>query len=137
VSAAALVKSTGPRVLVVEDEAMVAMMLEDMLLDLGCAIVGPAATLQAGLTLARAAAIDAAVLDVNLSGDKAFPIADALAERGVPFVYATGYGRAGLRAEDAARIVVQKPYSLDDLARHLRAAGVLPPDDGPEPANAP
>jgi CheY-like chemotaxis protein len=144
VSAAALVKSTGPRVLVVEDEAMVAMMLEDMLLDLGCAIVSrnwksrvTAATLQAGLTLARAAAIDAAVLDVNLSGDKAFPIADALAERGVPFVYATGYGRAGLRAEDAARVVVQKPYSLDDLARHLRAAGVLPPDDGPEPANAP
>lgn len=132
---AALAKSDSPRVLVVEDEAMVAMMLEDMLVDLGCEIVGPAASLQAGLQLARTAAFDAAVLDVNLAGDKAFPIADVLAERGIPFVYATGYGRAGLRSEDAARLVVQKPYSLQDLERNLQAAGVLP-GGGPHPANA-
>ena len=65
------------------------------------------------------------MLDVNLAGEKAFPIADALAERGVPFVYATGYGRAGLRDEDAARPVVQKPYSTAgpgaDPARRGRA----------------
>jgi hypothetical protein len=79
----------------------------------------------AGLALARTAAVDAAVLDVNLAGEKAFPIADALAERGIPFLYATGYGRAGLRDQDLHHPVVQKPYSLDDLARHLRAAGVL------------
>ena len=131
---AALAPSNGPRVLVVEDEAMVAMMLEDMLIDLGCEIVGPAASLQAGLKLARSGSFDAAVLDVNLAGEKAFPIADVLAERGIPFVYATGYGRAGLRSEDDARVVVQKPYSLQDLQRHLQAAGVLP-GGGPAPAN--
>ena len=113
------------RILVVEDEAMVAMMLEDMLSDLGCDVVGPAASLAAGLDLARTASIDAAVLDVNLAGQKVFPIADALTERGVPFVFATGYGRAGLRDQDEGRPVVQKPYSTQDLARTLRAAGVL------------
>ena len=115
----------APRVLVVEDEAMVAMMLEDMLDDLGCAVVGPAASLQKGLELARSAAVDAAVLDVNLAGEKVFPIADVLTERGIPFVFATGYGRAGLREQDTARPVVQKPYSAQDLARTLRAAGVF------------
>ena len=113
------------RVLVVEDEAMVSMMLEDMLAELGCEVVGPAPSLSAGLELARAAAIDAAVLDVNLAGEKAFPIADALAERGIPFIYATGYGRAGLREADVSRPVVQKPYSAQELARTLRDAGVL------------
>jgi CheY-like chemotaxis protein len=115
----------GPRVLVVEDEAMVSMMLEDMLLDLGCELVGPASSLAEGLDLARREQFDFAVLDVNLGGEKVFPIADALAERQLPFVYATGYGRAGLREEDAARPVVQKPYSLQELARKLEAAGVL------------
>ena len=104
---------------------MVSMMLEDMLSDLGCEVVGPAASLNSGLRLARSAEVDAAVLDVNLAGEKAFPIADVLAERGVPFVYATGYGRAGLRDDDAGRPVVQKPYSVQELARNLREAGVL------------
>ncbi len=115
----------GSRVLVVEDEAMVSMMLEDMLSDLGCEVVGPAPSLSVGLELARTAEMDAAVLDVNLSGEKAFPIADVLAQRGVPFIYATGYGRAGLREDDATRPVVQKPYSAQELARTLREAGVL------------
>ena len=134
---AALAKAPGPRVLVVEDEAMVAMMLEDMLLDLGCEIVGPAASLSGGLALVRAGGFDAAVLDVNLAGEKAFPIADALAERGIPFVYATGYGRAGLRGEDEQRLVLQKPYTVQELARNLHAAGILaeaPREDGPPTA---
>ena len=117
--------TTSPRILVVEDEAMVSMMLEDMLADLGCRVVGPAASLNSGLKLAQDAEVDAAVLDVNLAGEKAFPIADVLAARGVPFVYATGYGRAGLREDDLSRPVVQKPYSLQELARNLREAGVL------------
>ena len=123
-AAARRVEEAGARILVVEDEAMVSMMLEDMLVDLGCVVVGPAANVASGLALARTAAVDAAVLDVNLAGEKAFPIADALAERGIPFIYATGYGRAGLRDADNAPPVVQKPYSVDDLARHLRAVGV-------------
>ena len=130
-------QAAAPRVLVVEDEAMVAMMLEDMLLDLGCEIVGPAANLAAGLALAGSAELDGAVLDVNLAGEKVFPIADLLASRGVPFVYATGYGRAGLRGDDDPRPVVQKPYSVQDLARTLEAAGVLGGDTGPAAANVP
>lgn len=114
-----------PRILVVEDEAMVSMMLEDMLADLGCQVVGPAASLTSGLRLAESAEVEGAVLDVNLAGEKVFPIADVLAGRGVPFVYATGYGRAGLREEDLTRPVVQKPYSVQELARNLREAGVL------------
>ena len=114
-----------PRVLVVEDEAMVSMMLEDMLSELGCRVVGPAASLSSGLKLAASAEVEGAVLDVNLAGEKVFPIADILATRGVPFVYATGYGRAGLRDEDHARPVVQKPYNVQELARHLQQAGVL------------
>ena len=134
---AALAKLPGPRILVVEDEAMVAMMLEDMLLDLGCEVVGPAASLKTGLALARQGGLDAAVLDVNLAGEKAFAIADVLAEQGVPFVYATGYGRAGLRGEDEQRLVLQKPYTLQELARNLHAAGILaegPVNDGPPKA---
>jgi DNA-binding response OmpR family regulator len=104
---------------------MVSMMLEDMLADLGCQVVGPAPSLAAGLALADINGVDGAVLDVNLAGEKAFPIADALAAKGVPFIYATGYGRAGLRDEDAERPVVQKPYSTADLARTLRAVGVI------------
>ncbi len=124
-SMAQLKPQLGPRVLVVEDEAMVSMMLEDMLLDLGCELVGPAASLAEGLELATREEFDFAVLDVNLAGEKVFPIADALAQRGLPFVYATGYGRAGLRDEDTSRPVVQKPYSLQELSAKLEAAGVL------------
>ena len=115
----------GPRVLVVEDEALVSMMLEDMLDDLGCAVIGPAASLSTGLAMAREGGFDAAVLDVNLAGQQVFPIADVLAANGVPFVFATGYGRAGLREQDGARPVVQKPYSLRELETKLRSAGVL------------
>jgi CheY-like chemotaxis protein len=70
---------SGRRVLVVEDETMVAWLLEDMLADLGCAIVGPAAHVNQALAMLDAEAIDAAVLDINLNGQKSYPVADALA----------------------------------------------------------
>src|SRR6202045_5470871 len=82
---------SGRRVLVVEDETMVAWLLEDMLADLGCAVVGPAAHVNQALAMLDAEAIDAAVLDVNLQGQKSYPIADAIAARGVPFAFSTGY----------------------------------------------
>jgi CheY-like chemotaxis protein len=118
-------RDSRPRVLVVEDEALVSIMLEDMLSDLGCVVVGPAASLAAALALAGTEEVAAAVLDVNLGGQTVFPVADILASRGVPFVFATGYGRAGLRPADAARPVVQKPYSLSELKAKLTFAGVL------------
>jgi len=75
---------SGKRILVVEDEVMVAWLLEDMLGTLGCAVVGPAARINQALAMIGAEVIDAAVLDVNLNGEKSYPVADALAARGVP-----------------------------------------------------
>ena len=109
----------GLRVLVVEDEMMVSMLIEDMLTDLGCTIVGPASRLDEALTLARDVELDCAVLDVNLGGQPIFPLADLLRERGRPFAFATGYGDAGLRDVDRGTPVLQKPFREGDLARVL------------------
>jgi len=112
-------KFAGLRVLVVEDEMMVSMLIEDMLTDLGCAIVGPASRLDEAMELARATELDCAVLDVNLGGQPIFPVADLLRERGRPFAFATGYGDAGLRDQDRGAPVLQKPFREGDLARVL------------------
>jgi CheY-like chemotaxis protein len=112
----------GLRVLVVEDEAMVSMLVEDMLLDLGCEIVGPAARIPAALDLASNADIDAAVLDVNVAGQAIWPVADALSARGVPIVFTTGYGESGLQGAYVNHDVVQKPFQIDDLVRALSAS---------------
>jgi len=113
---------SGLRVLLVEDEAMVAMMIEDMLSDLGCQVIGPASRVSRALDLLEHDGIDAAVLDVNLGGEAVFPVADRLAAAGVPFVFSTGYGTAGLDARHAARPVLQKPYSRERLAAALAGA---------------
>lgn len=114
----------GRRVLVVEDEAMIAMLVEDMLDELGCAVVGPAHALDAALALASSEInIDAALLDINLAGESVFPVADALRAKGVPAVFSTGYGDSGLRGgrySDAP--VLQKPFRAGDLERALTAA---------------
>jgi CheY-like chemotaxis protein len=112
-------KLAGLRVLVVEDEMMVSMLIEDMLSDLGCVVVGPAARLDEAMELARTQEIDCAVLDVNLGGQPIFPLADQLRELGRPFAFATGYGDAGIRDEDRGTPVLQKPFREGDLARVL------------------
>jgi CheY-like chemotaxis protein len=112
-------KLDGLRVLVVEDEMMVSMLIEDMLGELGCEVVGPASRLDEAMDLARTATIDCAVLDVNLGGQPIFPLADLLRERGAPFAFATGYGDAGLRDVDRGSPVLQKPFREGDLARVL------------------
>ena len=112
-------KLSGLRVLVVEDEMMVSMLIEDMLSDLGCIMVGPAARLDEALELARAKEFDCAVLDLNLGGQPIFPLVDLLRERGRPFAFATGYGDAGLRDADKGTPVLQKPFREGDLARVL------------------
>jgi CheY-like chemotaxis protein len=113
----------GRRVLVVEDEMMIAMLVEDMLAELGCAVVGPAHALDAALDLARTEdGLDAALLDVNLAGQPVFAVADALREKGVPAIFSTGYGDAGLRDVDRGAPVLQKPFRAGDLARALTAA---------------
>jgi len=108
----------GARILVVEDEMMAASMLEMVLGDCGCIVVGPVPSIESGLALAEDGPIDAAVLDVNLAGEPVFPIADVLSAKHVPFVFVTGYGAPGV---DGKRYpgapVVQKPYDDDALVR--------------------
>ena len=110
---------SGLRILVVEDEMMVSMLIEDMLTDLGCTVVGPAARLDEAIALANAETLDCAVLDVNLGGQPIFPLADILRAKGTPFAFATGYGDAGLRDVDKGTPVLQKTFRESDLARVL------------------
>lgn len=100
------------RVLVVEDESLVAMLLETILEDMGCTPVGPAATVDEGLTLVSGGErLDAALLDVNVAGRQVFPVAEALKARGVPFVFSTGYGEGGLPDEWRGQPTIQKPFT--------------------------
>ena len=100
----------GRRVLIVEDESLVAMLLETILEDMGCVPVGPAATVDEGLRMASEP-VDAALLDVNVAGRQVFPIAQALKDRGVPFVFSTGYGEGGLPDEWRGHSTLQKPFT--------------------------
>jgi CheY-like chemotaxis protein len=110
---------TGRRVLVVEDEALIAMLVEDALLDAGAEVLGPAATVEEALALLEGSAVEAAVLDINLAGQLSTPVADLLAERGVPFVVATGYGAAGLPEHHRGVPVLAKPYDPRELVETL------------------
>jgi CheY-like chemotaxis protein len=107
------------RVLVVEDEMLVAMLIEDMLIDLGYEVIGPAARLAEGLKLANGEQVDAAVLDINLAGELSFPIADVLEARGIPFIFASGYGARGLNEVHRSRTALSKPFQVQDLAQAL------------------
>jgi CheY-like chemotaxis protein len=117
-------KLQGLRVLVVEDEALVSMLLEDMLADHGCEVAATASRIGQALELVRDGGpeFDAAILDVNLGGEPIFPVAEALAERGLPFVFATGYGAGGLPEVWRARPTLQKPFSHDDVGKALVVA---------------
>lgn len=110
------------RVLIVEDEMLIALMLQDMLQDAGMIIEGVANSLTAGLDLARTANAQLAILDVNLSGDEAYPIADVLRGRGIPFLFSTGYGAESLRADYATVPQLMKPFQQDLLRNAIEAA---------------
>jgi len=112
----------GRRVLVVEDEVIVGMLLEDMLGELGCEVVAISTHLEEALQLARTLDIDFALLDINLDGQQSFPVADVLRERGVPFLFATGYGAKILKPPYVGTPTLQKPFQIADLARMI---GVL------------
>lgn len=107
------------RILIVEDETIVAMLLEDILYELGYAVVGPYARVDPALAALESEDVDGAVLDVNLVGERSYPIADALAERGKPYVFVTGYGLAGLDEAYRDRPVLQKPFTRDGLDQAL------------------
>ena|ERR671938_1087756 len=112
----------GRRALVVEDEGGVALLLEDMLSQLGWEIAASVARLQKACEIARNANLDLAVLDVNLAGEPVFPAAEILRERGIPFIFSTGYGAGGIPREFAGYGVLSKPFSVKQLAIALCAA---------------
>src|SRR5580658_1292176 len=120
------------RVLLVEDEMLVAWLIEDMLADLGCAVVGPASSVNQALAMIDAEAIDAAVLDVNLNGQMSYPVADALLARGVPFVFSTGYASNRLQEGYRTYSALQKPYHMTELSDAL--AGLMAPADADHPS---
>jgi CheY-like chemotaxis protein len=111
----------GRRILVVEDEMMLAMLLEDLLTELGCEVF-KAARIAKAFELMATAPIEAAILDVNVAGEPVYPIARALEERGIPFVFSTGYGAKGLPAEYQNRPTLSKPFQLANLAPTLAKA---------------
>jgi CheY-like chemotaxis protein len=110
----------GQRVLVVEDEAMIAMLLEDMLSDLGCVPVGPAYNVEQAFDLIQSEQLDAAILDVNLAGQRTTPVAEVLQDKGIPFVFATGYGAAGVAEQFSRHLVLTKPFQQCELERGLK-----------------
>lgn len=116
--------SEPQNILIVEDEPLIAMMIEDFLEEIGKTHVGTADSVASALDLVAAGGIDAAILDVNLrGGEKSFAIADALAERGVPFVFATGGSQDTVADGFRDRPTLAKPFTMDGVAKALAALG--------------
>jgi CheY-like chemotaxis protein len=116
------ISSAGKRVLVVEDESMIRMLLQDMLADLGHTLAGEAGRIEEALALAKEGDFDVAILDVNLNGQPISPVVEVLLARGVPFVFATGYGQRGVPEPYRGSPTLQKPFQADALAQALNAA---------------
>jgi CheY-like chemotaxis protein len=105
----------GARVLLVEDEAIIAMTAEDMLEELGCTVAASASGLAEALAAAARGGFDVALLDINLNGVDSLPVAERLRADGVPFVFTTGYGAAGCGGGFEEAPLVTKPYQIADL----------------------
>ena len=111
--------ATPARILVVEDEYLIRMLLEDMLADLGHTVTAAVGTIAEAKELAVAGEFDCAVLDVNLDGEEIFPVADILMQRGMPFVFVTGYGEGSLPEAYRSRPTLQKPFQTERLEKTL------------------
>jgi CheY-like chemotaxis protein len=116
--------ATSRRVLVVEDELMIRMLLEGMLADLGHILAGEAGSVEEALKLVAQTDFDVALLDVNLNGQPITPVAEALVARGLPFVFASGYGQRGVPEPYRANPTLQKPFQLEALGKALDDATV-------------
>jgi CheY-like chemotaxis protein len=109
----------GKCVLIVEDEMLVALLIEDFLTDLGCRIVGPYGNVRSALDAVRNEAFDLAILDVNLDGEKVYPVAELLTERRIPFLFLSGYGQEAIPPDRPAWRACAKPFKSDELAQML------------------
>jgi two-component SAPR family response regulator len=112
----------GLRVLIVEDESMVIMLLQDTLADIGCEVIGLASRFHEAMDKAKSLSFDVAVLDFNLDGAQTFSIAEEIAKRGIGYVFSTGYEARSLPDSVNRAQIVQKPFRRQDLERALRAA---------------
>lgn len=112
----------GLRILVVEDEAPIALQVEDMLVESECEVVGPASRVTQALRLIDERPVDAAVLDLNIAGDLVYPVAEALEKRGLPYIFATGYAASSLTEPYRTRPVLQKPFSRRQLLQAMQEA---------------
>ncbi len=108
--------------LIIEDETLISLLLEDMLTELGCTVLGSASSVEAAIEMLDRAAPGVVVLDINLAGEKSYAVAEALVERRVPFVFSTGYADGRLDAPWQGRPVLQKPFGQEQLAQALDAA---------------
>ena len=110
------------RVLIVEDEAVVSMLIEDMLLDFGTEVVGPVTRIKDALRLAREDDLDLAILDINIAGETTYSVADVLRARAIPFVFATGYSLNAIpeRFKESAKL--RKPFTFRSFEKTLREA---------------
>ena len=111
-----------PRILIAEDEPLIALTVEDMLDELGYEVAGTVARLDEALAFVQRETIDCALLDVNLGKDRIDPVADLLASKDCPFVFTTGEGRAGVPPAHAGRPCVSKPFRMEDIENALAAA---------------
>ena len=121
------------RVLLVEDESLVAMLIEDVLADLNCAVVARASTIAEALSKASTVDFDVAILDVNLDGSPVYPVAELLLERRLPFIFSTGYGMAGIPENLRIVPILTKPFIDADVERALKS--VLASNAQPKPDN--
>lgn len=126
-----MVELAGARVLLVEDEALVSLMIQDMLEELGLKVVASAAHVAKACELATGAAFDLALLDVNLAGEFVFPVARILRDRKIPFLFSTGYGRSSLDDEFNNEPAIGKPFSIDELKEKLRTLSPCSVASGP------
>ncbi len=116
------------RILIVEDEFLVAMLLEDLLTEMGHKVVECITRVDEAVKYANQADVDFAILDINLGGVKSFPVAEILRRRGIPFVFASGYGSDGLTNAFEDELVLQKPYEPHELKRAIAEASARSDD---------
>ncbi len=104
-----------PRILLLDDEPMISIMVQGWLAELGCEIVGPASSVRGALDLIKTDTFDAAILDVSLGSEDCYPVADALIERGIPIAFATGHGRQEIDPRFSGALILSKPFGFEAI----------------------